>query len=397
MIQIVNILVASVSAVTLSIIPLEGRAIVGQTVEFRARTTSGMDSPLQWSFGDGVSSEGVAVNHVYEKPGIYQVELCAKDSGSEKTSSAILRAHTPQTIHLPQILLDTDARNEVDDQHYISYALFSELDVLGINSIHHGGGQEAINYGEIQWIVHLARRIGLPESRQPFTFHGADHRLEVPASGNWQDTQPVVAEASEAILAVARGASPDNPVWILPVGPCTNVASAVLQASQEEWDIRDRLRVIWLGGGPESASQKTFNGGNDPWSVYVLSESGVEFWVILENPTGASIRMDKRTEAHLYPDNALGNYLKMITPAHSKSLFDISTVSMVISEHLNLGWLEEVEPVKVFGPNQDYRWERVEEPASMHVVRDVDENAMKKDFFDTLNGKPTRLVHGRSD
>ncbi|MFC1714606.1 PKD domain-containing protein [Candidatus Poribacteria bacterium] len=391
MIQIVNILTASVGA-ALSIMPLEERVVVGQAIEFRGRATSGMDSSLQWNFGDGDSGEGAAVSHVYEEPGIYHVGLCAKDDSSERTSSAILRVHTPQTVHLPQILLDTDARNEVDDQHYISYALFSELDVLGINSVHHGGDQEAINYGEIQWIVHLARRIGLPESRQPFTFHGADQRLEVPESGNWADTQPVVTEASEAILAAARGASPDNPVWVLPVGPCTNVASAVLQASQEEWDIRDRLRVIWLGGGPESASKNTFNGGNDPWSVYVLGESGIEFWIILENPTGASICMDKRTEAHLYPDNALGNYLKMITPARRKALFDISTVSMVISEHLNLGWLKEVEPVKVLGPDQDYRWKRVEEPASVHVVRDIDEDAMKNDFFNTLNSRPTRLI-----
>ena len=201
-----------------------------------------------------------------------------------------------------------------------------------------------------------------------------------------------MTEASEAMLAAARGASPDNPVWVLPVGPCTNVASAVLQASQEGWDIRDRLRVIWLGGGPETARENTFNGGNDPWSVYVLSESGIEFWVILENPTGASICMDKRTEAHLYPDNALGNYLKMITPAHRKALFDISTVSMVISEHLNLDWLKETEPVKVLGPKQDFRWKRVEKPASVHIVRDVDEDAMKNDFFNTLNSRPRRLI-----
>lgn len=117
-----------VSAIPLSIMSLEGHVIVGQAVEFRARTISGMTASLHWKFGDGASGEGVVVSHVYENPGIYHVELRAKDGSSERTSSVILRVHTPQTVHLPQILLDTDARNEVDDQHYISYALFSELD-----------------------------------------------------------------------------------------------------------------------------------------------------------------------------------------------------------------------------------------------------------------------------
>ncbi len=47
MIQIINILTASFGAIAFSIIPLEGRVVVGQAVEFKTRTTSGMDSSLQ--------------------------------------------------------------------------------------------------------------------------------------------------------------------------------------------------------------------------------------------------------------------------------------------------------------------------------------------------------------
>ena len=82
----------------------------------------------------------------------------------------------------------------------------------------------------------------------------------------------------------------------------------------------------------------------------------------------------------------------MICPPRNKSLYDITTVSMVISEHLSLNWLKEVEPVKVHGPAQEYRWEKTGEPASVHVVRDIDEDAMKRDFFNTLNGNPAKLI-----
>jgi len=281
--------------------------------------------------------------------------------------------------------LDTDAKNEVDDQHYISYGLFSTLDILGINSIYHGGGQEPTNYGEILNILDLASQSGLPEDRKPLVFRGANKRLVVPENGKWQETIPEVTPASEAILAAARGASPDNPVLVLPVGPCTNVASAMLQARAEGLDLEGRLRVIGLVGGPKSASTGSFNGANDPWSVYVVAESGIEFWVILESPTGASLRFDKRTEGSLYPKNPLGDYLKRITPAHNKSLFDVATISMVIGEQRHLNWLTEVEFAKVLGPDKNYFWDSTTEPANLRVVRDIDEESMKADFFHALN------------
>lgn len=38
------------------------------------------------------------------------------------------------------------------------------------------------------------------------------------------------------------GASPTNPVWVVPVGPGTNVASAILQARDEGLELHGRLR-----------------------------------------------------------------------------------------------------------------------------------------------------------
>jgi len=373
------------------ITPLAATVMVDKPVEFVAEGSVGKIKDYLWEFGPGQTMSGKRIQHIFCEPGIYQVKLTVSDGAESDTCSAIVRVHTEKTRRLPQVLLDTDAKNEVDDQHYISYALFSELDVLGINSIHHGGGQEPTNYAEILNIIDLASKSGLPQNRKPFVFRGADRRLRVPQSGKWSDTAPNVTRASEAILVVARGASPDNPVCVLPVGPCTNVASAVLQAWAEGLDLNGRIRVIALVGGPDSASDGTFNGHNDPWSVYVMCKSGVEFWTILESPTGASLRFDKRKEGDLYPKNPLGDYLKMITPAHNKALFDVTTVSMVIAEHQKFNWLTEVEPANVLGPDQGYRWEKAKEPSSVHIVRDIDEEAMKVNFFNTINGRPTAL------
>jgi inosine-uridine nucleoside N-ribohydrolase len=197
------------------------------------------------------------------------------------------------------VLLDTDARCEADDQHFIGYALFSDLDVLGVSSVQNGDGTESINYGEIHYIFRLARRSGLPAESVPMAFHGADTRLEIPESGKWQDAQPIVTEASEAVLAAARGASPESPAWILPVGAGTNVASAILQARREGLDLKQRIRIIWLGGHAEDY-HKEHNGHYDPWSVYVMGQSGIDMQILLSHPTSLKLNIDKRVEADLF-------------------------------------------------------------------------------------------------
>jgi hypothetical protein len=383
-----------------AIVPLDGPVLVGKPVTFKL---SGNPSNPHWDLGDGATADGSSVTHTYQKPGIYRVVMGSRVGDTfNELSSASVRVHTAETVHLPQVLLDTDARNEVDDQHYIAYGLFSNVDVLGINSAHHGphrinhfgAAQEPINYGEILYIIELSRISGLLEHRTenqiPRAFRGAKVPLQVPASGNWSDTQPVKSEASEAILAAARGASPDNPVWVLPVGPCTNIASAILLAREEGLDLKSRIKIVWLGGGPERVNAH-HNGGSDPWSVFVTGQSDVDFWIILEHPTGASITMDKRVESGLYPNNRLGEYLEAITPAREKALFDVATISMVIGNHLGKPWLKLVEPAVVLGPDQKYRWKKVDSPTNVYIIRDIDAEAMKGDFFATLNGKPTAL------
>jgi hypothetical protein len=123
----------------------------------------------------------------------------------------------------------------------------------------------------------------------------------------------------------------------------------------------------------------------------VTAQSGIDFLIILENPTGASITMDKRAESNLYPDNRLGQYLEAITPAHEKALFDMATVSMVIGNHLEKPWLTLVEPSVVLGLDEQYRWKQVDSPTTVQIIRDIDQDAMKADFLNTLNGKPTAL------
>lgn len=372
------------------IAPLTAPVMAGQPVMFDGSGSTIAKADFAWDFGDGSQAEGKQVRHVFRDPGIRKVALTVSAGKHRHVGMAIVRVHTAATLKLPQVHLDTDQKNEQDDQHYFGYALFSELDVLGVNSVHHGGGQEPVNYREILHVLDLAKQSGLSEHRQPFIFRGADARLSPPASRNWFDTEPEVSDASDAILASARGASPTNPVWIVPVGPGTNVASAILQARAEGLELKDRLRVIWLGGS-NNAIGREFNGNNDPWSMYVVANSGVETWIV-PAPVGARVSIDKRTEGHLYADHPLGQYLKQIVPAKHKALYDAATLSSIISLRLDLDWIRAVERVSVAGPDQNYAWTRSKDPNAVRVIREIDQQAMQRDLFDTMKGKPTRLI-----
>jgi len=56
-----------------------------------------------------------------------------------------------------------------------------------------------------------------------------------------------------------------------------------------------------------------------------------------------------------------------------------------------------VEPSVVLGPDQQYRWKQVDSPTTVHIIRYIDAEAMKVDFFNTLNGKPTALPPKRQN
>jgi hypothetical protein len=64
---------------------------------------------------------------------------------------------------------------------------------------------------------------------------------------------------------------------------------------------------------------------------------------------------------------------------------------MVIGNHLEKPWLTLVEPSVVLGLDEQYRWKQVDSPTTVQIIRDIDQDAMKADFFNTLNGKPTAL------
>ncbi|MFO7897916.1 MAG: PKD domain-containing protein [Planctomycetota bacterium] len=389
------------------IAPLTEPVLAGKPVEFSAEPSLGRIDRYQWRFGDGKTAAGRKVRHTFARPGVYPVTLTVNDATHIHDGLIILRVHTPRSLRRPAVHLDTDPSNGVDDQHYLAYALFSRLDVLAVNAVHHGGGQEPANRAAVHEILRLARHSGLAGGRIPSVYPGANTRLWAPQGGDWTETEPVLTAASKALLGSARGASPQNPVWWVAAGAATNLASAVIQARREELDLTDRVRVLWLCG-TESGITGQFNGDNDPWAAYVLGKSGLHTW-ILPGPVAESVGVNKTQDAALYPHNKLGRYLLKtlpdIPPDKRQPLYDPTVIAAVIAFHNKFGWVHPGTPIEVGPPNpkpkdpehpeettpEPFAFRPTEEKTPLRLIPRIDAAAVKRDLFHTLNGKPTPL------
>jgi hypothetical protein len=164
-----------------------------------------------------------------------------------------------------RLIVDTDANNELDDQHALAYALLSgeavRVEGITVNRTDNGGDLAA----QAREARRVVRLVGL--------------RGEVPilrgASGRYDAIAPAVdqadfdgAEAVNFIIDRARAAD-ERPLVVVAIGKLTNVALALEKAPS----IADEMRVVWLGSNfPEPGE---YNLENDPSAVNPVIESGV--------------------------------------------------------------------------------------------------------------------------
>jgi len=178
-----------------------------------------------------------------------------------------------------RILFDTDANNELDDQHALAYLLFNgdEFDVEGItvNRTRAGGGIEQ-HYKEAKRVLQLCGLAGKID-----IYRGAD--------GNFKDIKADVNKPSfdgddavNFIISRAKAASNEELV-LLPVGKLTNIALAL----HKDPSIAEKVRIVWLGSNyPEPGE---YNQENDPEALQYILDTDAHFEIVLvryDQPSG---------------------------------------------------------------------------------------------------------------
>ena len=242
-----------------------------------------------------------------------------------------------------RVIIDADAANEVDDQFALALALGARERLLleGLVAAHFGlhGGAAGIDksFQEIEVILEKAGLSGqIPVKR------GSDpivYRDRIPES-----------EGVDFIIDQARSASPEDPLWLVLLGPATDAAAALLKAP----DIADRLVVFWHGRTRWPVQCWNFNAFNDIKAVQIVFDLPCRF-VLFD--TGTYLRIPpEETERRYSPVGPLGAYLheiRMRYPAARsprKGFFDLGDIAAL------------VDPDCV-------RWEMVDAPAVDHDLR----------------------------
>ncbi len=161
------------------------------------------------------------------------------------------------------VILDTDANNEVDDQHAIAYLLMNgeTFDVKGItvNTTYNGGNIDA-QFEEAERIVTLCNL----KNKIPL-IKGANASFEKIGAYTSEDNFDGKA-AVDFIIEEANKMRQEKLV-VIAVGKLTNVALAVKKAPA----IKEKIRLVWLGSNyPEPGE---YNLENDiPAMNYLLAE-----------------------------------------------------------------------------------------------------------------------------
>lgn len=124
-----------------------------------------------------------------------------------------------------RMVLDTDTYNEVDDQFALAYAVLSpeKIDLQAVYAApFHNSRSEGAGDGmekSYEEILRLLKMLG--KSPEGFAFRGSDRYLG-------DVSNPIRSDAALDLVKKAMASSPKDPLYVVPVGCITNIASAIL-------------------------------------------------------------------------------------------------------------------------------------------------------------------------
>ncbi len=235
-------------------------------------------------------------------------------------------------------VLDTDTYNEIDDQYALSLMVKSpKLHVKGLfaapfyngHSTSPEDGMEK-SYDEI---LHLLGLLGR-EDLKDLVYKGS--RTYLP-----DEKTPVESPAARRLVELARGYSPEKPLYVVAIGAITNVASALLMAPE----IAERIVLVWLGGHAlEWPNTKEFNLWQDVAgarivfgcgcplvqlpcmgvvSAFYVSKPELEFWLAGKNPLCDYLARHTIEEAESYAKGRVW----------SRVIWDVTAVAWLLNDN----------------------------------------------------------------
>ncbi|MBD2869995.1 nucleoside hydrolase [Paenibacillus arenilitoris] len=283
---------------------------------------------------------------------------------------------------LVELVLDTDAYNEIDDQFAIVYSLLAK-DRIRLKAVYAAPFHNELSDGpkdgmekSYDEMIRILERMNVPH--EGFAFRGSESYL-------LEAGKPVESEAARDLAARAMAMPDGEPLYVAAIGAISNVASAILLEPR----IIDKIVVVWLGGHALWWNDaKEFNLAQDVIAARTVLDSGVP--LVLIPVMGVSSHLATtlpEINAFVKGRGAIGDFLAERYESCSKDHFGYSRVIWDISTIAYLLQPEAMRTELVPSPvlTDLVTWSR---DASRHLIRSVtyiNRDAVFRDFFRRLD------------
>lgn len=281
------------------------------------------------------------------------------------------------------VVIDTDACNEVDDQFAISYLLKSteKLNTVAIYAAPYSWpGKATVKEGVESSYLEILKLLELAGEDKP-AFRGSESYLD-------GDGAPVLSDAVSDLCERAKNYSPENPLYVVAIGALTNIASAIIACPE----VKENTVVVWLGGhGHDLGWTDEFNMRQDLIATRIVMTSGVPLVQIPCECVASTFAISRpELEEYLVGKNPLADYLaNNVLRAQSgakdikwaRILWDVVAVGWLLNDNSRF-MMSRIMPTYV--PNDELKYEvREDAPLSSYVFW-VNRNALMTDLIEKL-------------
>lgn len=279
------------------------------------------------------------------------------------------------------MVLDTDAYNEIDDQFAISYALHAK-EKLNVRALYaapffndRSSGPADGMERSYQEILKLLKLSGL----ECPVYRGSDRYLP-------DEQTPVASDAAKHLTELAMQYSTEKPLYVLAIGAITNVASALLMKPE----IADSIVVVWLGGNAlEWHDNVEFNSSQDVASARVVFGSGAPLVMLpCMGVVSAFTATEPELNHWLKGKNALCDYLVEHTVeaaneyargrVWSRVIWDVTTVGWMLNDGRRF-MLDKLIPTPI--PEYDHHYSQDPRRPLCRYVYHIHRDALMGDLF----------------
>ena len=233
------------------------------------------------------------------------------------------------------VVIDTDAYNEIDDQFAITYALRAK-EKLNIKALYAAPFLNSRSASPVDGMEksyrEIKRLLALLKEDRP-VFKGSGTYLP-------DEKTPIVSPAADHLSSFAMDYTSTDPLYIAAIGAITNIASAILLNPE----IIDRIVVVWLGGHAlEWPDNQEFNIRQDIAAARVVFDSGAPLIMLpCQGVVSHFLTTGPELKYLLEGQNTLCDYLitQAVTEAElhtkykawSRVIWDVACVGYLLNE-----------------------------------------------------------------